>query len=155
MTHQAYLHKEADQSSLRCTCGNWVGKHLFDLDGHARHVQATRPAYRAMRHVIAGWAGTAQKLAFTQTVDGRVVRADDEYEAERELLAALLAAVEPHLRADHFEQAAARITEAGPQNDERPWPFALLLRQEAEQIRAGEEEALHTLLASLPVEEGP
>lgn len=136
MTHESYIHKEAGESSLRCDCGRWRGKHLADLEGHARHVLVTRPAYRAMRRVLAGWTGTAQKIAFTRPAGGGFVeRVDDEYAAEAELLVELLTAVEPHLAVEHREDAADRIEQAGPQNGERGWPFAMLLRQDAEQIR--------------------
>lgn len=40
MSHEAYLHREDGVSSLRCTCGQWKGRHLVDNAGHATHVVA-------------------------------------------------------------------------------------------------------------------
>jgi hypothetical protein len=144
MPHTAYIHKEAGESSLRCKCGRWKGKSLVDMEGHAQHVLVTSPAYRALRRVFAAWTGTDQRIAFTRpTGIGYVERVDDEFAAEQELIAELLAAVEPHLAAEHREDAADRIEQAGPQNGERGWPFALLLRQDAERIRTEIEGARH------------
>jgi hypothetical protein len=141
--HRSYLHTENRENSLRCTCGNWTGENCVDVAGFERHVLVTRPAYRAMSLVLAAWTGTAQKIAFTGYVDGRLERLDldGEHDAEHELLASLLTAIEPHLRAEHYEQAADRLTEAGPQNGEKPWPFAMLLRQDADDIRTGLDQA--------------
>lgn len=36
--HRSYIHQEARESSLRCTCGNWRGRNLVDHDSHAQHV---------------------------------------------------------------------------------------------------------------------
>lgn len=38
--HRSYLHIEAGESSLRCDCGNWRGKNLADVQGHADHVKS-------------------------------------------------------------------------------------------------------------------
>jgi len=136
MTHEPYIHEEAGESSLRCDCGNWRGKHLADMEGHARHVLLTRPAYRAMARVLAAWTGTSQRIAFTRPVGGGFVeRVDNENAAETELVMELLAAVEPHLAVEHREDAADRVEQAGPQNGERGWPFAMLLRADAEDMR--------------------
>jgi hypothetical protein len=39
--HRSYLHTEAGESSLRCTCGNWRGKNCVDVGGFAEHVAAS------------------------------------------------------------------------------------------------------------------
>jgi hypothetical protein len=44
--HEAYIHKFAGESSLRCTCGAWKGRNLVDAEGHQAHAAdmlAARP----------------------------------------------------------------------------------------------------------------
>lgn len=133
--HTAYIHEEAGESSLRCTCGRWAGEHLVDVEGHAEHVLVTRPAFRAMANVLA-LPIVRNEIAFTRVDGTHLVRAEDEHAAASDLLKALLAAVEPHLAAEHYDTAADRIQDAGVQNGERAWPFAMLLREDARQLRA-------------------
>lgn len=37
--HRSYIHVEARESSLRCTCGTWKGRNLVDLEGFKTHAQ--------------------------------------------------------------------------------------------------------------------
>lgn len=133
--HSAYLHTVDGENSLRCTCGRWMGKNCVDNDGHAEHVLVTRPAFRSMAQVLAG-AMVRNEVAFTRVDGTHLVRAEDENTAASDLLKALLAAAEPHLAAEHYDTAADRIQDAGTQNGEKPWPFAMLLREDAKQLRA-------------------
>ena len=44
--HRPFIHKEAGESSLRCTCGEWRGANLVDAEGHQAHAAdmlAARP----------------------------------------------------------------------------------------------------------------
>lgn len=135
MTHKAYIHKDAGESSLRCTCGRWQGKNLVDEDGFAEHVLVTRPAFRAMTQVLAREIVT-NRIVFTKVVDGHLDRAEDENAAAVALLRDLLAAAEPHLAAEHRDDAAGRLQEIGTQNGERSWPFVVTLREDADKLRA-------------------
>jgi hypothetical protein len=39
--HRLYLHTEYRENSLRCTCGQWMGKNCVDNDGFEEHVRAS------------------------------------------------------------------------------------------------------------------
>lgn len=132
--HRLYLHTEYRETSLRCTCGEWMGRNCVDNDGFAEHVLVTRPAYRAMANILAA-AMVRNEVAFTRVDGSSLGRADDENAAAGDLLKQLLAAVEPHLAAEHYDTAADRIQDASPQNGEKAWPFAMLLREDATQLR--------------------